>query len=471
MNTVTFKQANSKFDDLREAVGRSDCISESTEVIKDHSHDWWPINSAWRHQGKSPFEPNAVATPKDPEEVGKILSWAQKAKVPVTPWGLGSSVVGGPLAVQGGISLDTTKLDRVIDIDTENMHVTVEAGINGGILEDQLQSLGLTLNHSPQSLYRSTVGGWLATRATGQFSSRYGGIEDLCVGFKAVLADGTKVTVGGSPRMAVGPDLRHILIGSEGCLGVITEVTLRLFRIAECRKFQTVTFPDVTSGVTAMRQIMVSGLSPFLLRFYDLAEARHAMKDAAFSSPVMFLGSEGSKNFSNSEMSELLDVCNKNSGVDIGSDGAESWMKRRFDFSTIENVLKTPGGVAETIEVANNWSGISGTYDALTKALKPFADEVLGHFSHAYTDGVSLYVILLGQAECPKDAELQFEQIWKVANRAVLDSGAVLSHHHGTGLARTQHVNEALGSSWGLYSRLKKVIDPSGILNPGKLGL
>ncbi|MEL0034665.1 MAG: FAD-linked oxidase C-terminal domain-containing protein, partial [Paracoccaceae bacterium] len=169
----------------------------------------------------------------------------------------------------------------------------------------------------------------------------------LCVGFKAVLADGTKVTVGGSPRMAVGPDLRHILIGSEGCLGVITEVTLRLFRIAECRKFQTVTFPDVTSGVTAMRQIMVSGLSPFLLRFYDLAEARHAMKDATFSSPVMFLGSEGSKNFSNSEMSELLEVCNKNSGVDIGSDGADSWMKRRFDFSTIENVLKTPGGVAE----------------------------------------------------------------------------------------------------------------------------
>ena len=108
MNTVTFKQANIKFDDLREAVGRSDCISESTEVIKDHSHAWWPINSAWRHQGKSPFEPNAVATPKDPEEVAKILSWAQKAKVPVTPWGLGSSVVGGPLAGQGVISLDTT---------------------------------------------------------------------------------------------------------------------------------------------------------------------------------------------------------------------------------------------------------------------------------------------------------------------------------------------------------------------------
>ena len=141
----------------------------------------WPINSAWRHQEKSPFEPNAVATPKNSEEVAKILSWAQKAKVPVTPWGLGSSVVGGPLTVHGGISLDTTKLDRVIDIDTENMHVTVEAGKNGGILEDQLQSLGLTLNHSPQSLYRSTVGGWLATRATGQFSSRYGGIEESSI--------------------------------------------------------------------------------------------------------------------------------------------------------------------------------------------------------------------------------------------------------------------------------------------------
>ena len=197
MTTAEIQQANLDFDALRQAVGRPDSVSESTDAIDAHSHDWWPMNAAWRQQGKAPYRPHAVATPRTADEVATILTWAQAAGVPVTSWGLGSSVVGGPLAVRGGIALDTTGMDRVISIDTENMHVTVEAGMNGGTLEDQLQAQGLTMNHSPQSLYRSTVGGWLATRATGQFSSRYGGIEDLCVGFKAVLADGTKVEVGG----------------------------------------------------------------------------------------------------------------------------------------------------------------------------------------------------------------------------------------------------------------------------------
>lgn len=470
MATAELQQANFDLDALRQAVGRPDAISDSKDAIDAHSYDWWPMNAAWRQQEKAPYRPNAVATPITDDEVAAILMWAQKGGVPVTTWGLGSSVVGGPLAVRGGIALDTTRMDRVLLVDTANMHVTVEAGMNGGVLEDQLQAQGLTMNHSPQSLYRSTVGGWLATRATGQFSSRYGGIEDLCVGFKAVLADGTRVEIGGTPRMAVGPDLRHVLIGSEGCLGVITEVTLRLFPLTEARELRTVAFPDIATGVAAMRDIMQSGLLPFLLRFYDLAEARHAMKDPAFGSPVMFLGAEGSANMAASEIAELLNVCARNGGQDIGPAGAEGWMRRRFDFSTIENVVNSHGGVAETIEVANTWSGIGGTYDALTAAMKPFADEVLGHFSHAYSDGVSLYVILLGKADDPAGAEARLKQIWETANRAVLDSGAVLSHHHGTGLARNDYVREALGSSWDLYSRLKEAMDPSGILNPGKLG-
>ena len=201
--------------------------------------------------------------------------------------------------------------------------------------------------------------------------------------------------------MAVGPDLRHVLIGSEGCLGVITEVTLRLFPLTEARELRTVAFPDVASGVAAMRDIMLSGLRPFLLRFYDLTEARHAMKDPEFGSPVMFLGAEGSADMAASEIAELLKVCARNGGENIGPEGAEGWMDRRFDFSTIENVLNSHGGVAETIEIANTWSGIGGTYDALTEAMKPFANEVLGHFSHAYSDGVSLYVILIGKADDP----------------------------------------------------------------------
>jgi alkyldihydroxyacetonephosphate synthase len=455
---------------LRNAINRADAVSVTKGALCDHSHDSSPMNASWRHQNKAPFTPEAVVFPKTEDEVSAVLAYANKEGVAVTPWGLASSVVGGPLATKGGIVLDLAGLREIISIDTHNMHVTVQAGINGGTLENILNEQGLTMNHSPQSLYRSTVGGWLATRATGQFSSRYGGIEELCVGFRAVLPDGRIIKVGAAPRMAVGPDLRHLFIGSEGCLGVITQVTMRLFKVRDVRELQTVTFSDLQSGVAAMREIMAAGLKPLLLRFYDLAEAPHAMKDPEFCRPVMFLGTEGTKVMAGSEMSEILKICVVHNGDAIGPEGALAWMERRFDFSMIEKVMDREGGVAETIEVANTWSGIGTTYDALTKALAPYANEVLGHFSHAYTDGVSLYVILLGEVANPAEAEIRICKIWETAMRITLDTGAVLSHHHGTGLARNGFVREALGSSWPLYDYIKRAADPKMIMNPGKLG-
>lgn len=456
--------------DLARHLSQPDSIFDSASELSRHAHDWWPMNAPWRHQGKAPYVPDAVVYAQSANDVAAVLKWASGKSVPVTAWGLGSSVVGGPLATKGGVVLDLTRMDQVLNINTENMHVTVQAGLNGGTLEDMLAEQDLTLNHSPQSLYRSTVGGWLSTRATGQFSSRYGGIEDLCVGFKAVLADGTQIEIGGAPRMAVGPDLKHFLIGSEGCLGVITEVTLRLFPKAQKRILETVTFDDIESGVAAMRALMLAGLRPSVLRFYDTAEARHAMNDETFPSPVMFLACEGTNAMAEVEMNEARRICGEHGGKLIGPDGAKGWMGRRYDFSTIENRLDKKGGVAETIEVANTWSGIGATYDAMTKALAPHAAEVLGHFSHAYTDGVSLYVILLDQTDSPAEAEERMRKIWNDATRAALDTGAVLSHHHGTGLARSGFVKEALGQAWPLYDRVKSCLDPKGILNPGKLG-
>lgn len=457
-------------DEIAKVIGRADAVSSAPAVIEAHSHDWWPMTATWRSQGKAPYCPEAVVSVRSEEEVSAVLSWAHRSGVAVTPWGLGSSVVGGPLATRGGICLDLRQMSQIVKIDTEDLQVTVEAGMNGGVLEDRLMSDGWTLNHSPQSLHRSSVGGWLATRATGQFSSRYGGIEELCASFRAVLSDGTRIAIGHPPRMAVGPDLRQVLIGSEGCLGVITQVTLRMFPKSQARELQTLTFPDVAAGIAAMRAIMMSGIRPFLLRFYDLAEARHAMQDPAFQSPVMFLGTEGSRARAALEMEELESACAAHGGKTIGRAGAVAWMERRFDFSTIEKVLATPGGVAETIEVANTWSGIGATYEALIHAMMPHATDVLGHFSHAYSDGASLYVILLGQEENAAAAEERMKRIWEDAMRATLSTGGVISHHHGTGLARSAYVREALGEAWPLYDRLKTALDPGHIMNPGKLG-
>lgn len=452
------------------AVETSAEILRDDAALKAHSHDWWPMNAPWRDQGKAPYRPDIVIRPRSEAEVAEVLSEASARGLPVTPWGLASSVTGGPLATRGGIVLDVSGMREILNVDARNMRVTVQAGTNGGELEDRLAALGLTLGHSPQSLYRSTVGGWLATRATGQFSSRYGGIENLCLGFRAVLADGTRVAVGGAPRMAVGPDLRHVLIGSEGCLGVITEVTLRLFPKPERRRTETLTFPSVGAGIEAMRAVMLAGLRPSILRFYDLAESRHAMRDDAFPSPVMFLACEGTAAMADAELGECLRICAAHGGEAIGPEGTNAWIGRRYDFSTIEERLGQPGGVAETIEVANGWAGIGTTYAELTAAMAPHATEVLGHFSHAYTDGVSLYVILLGREATPAEAEDRMRGIWDDAMRAALATGAVLSHHHGTGIARNAFVREALGDAWILYDRLKTCLDPGGILNPGKLG-
>lgn len=456
---------------LTAVLGSARLIDASETARLAHASDCWPIAAKWRQLGRQPFKPDVVIYPETIRHVSAILAWANAHGVAVTAWGLGSSVVGQPLATCGGISLDLSRMNRIITVDERDLVVRVEAGVAGGTLEQHLNGRGYTLNHSPQSLHRSTVGGWVATRATGQFSTRYGGIEELCYALTAVLADGSIVTTTAQPRMSVGPDLRHLFIGSEGCFGVITEVVLRIFPIAEAREYEVVDFPSVDRGVEVMRDIMAAGLRPFLLRFYDHAEARHATRDPGYASPVMFLGCEGPEALAQAELEACRSICARHEGQFRGPDAATAWMARRYDFSTIESYVRRPEGVAETIEVAASWSTIGATYRALTERLKPLATEILGHFSHTYTTGASLYVILLGTAESAPAAETMLQTIWKVSMETALETGAAISHHHGAGLARAPYVTSALGSSIKILQGWKTALDPNGILNPGKLGL
>jgi alkyldihydroxyacetonephosphate synthase len=333
----------------------------------------------------------------------------------------------------------------------------------------------LTLNHSPQSLDRSTVGGWVATRATGQFSSRWGGIEDLVVSLTAVLSSGEVVETLFAPRAAAGPDLRQLFLGGEGAFGVVTDVTLKIAPLATTRCFETLVFPTVSSGLAAMRKIMQAGLRPFLLRFYDQDESRFAMHDPGFVGNAMFLGCEAISSAATAvveaEQAACVALCEAEGARRLGPAGATAWMGRRFDFSTVENLLAEPGGAAETIEVAHFWSEIENTYAALKAELAPYADHVLGHFSHAYPHGVSLYVILLGRAADAEAAEQRLTTIWERAMRVALREGAALSHHHGIGLARSPYMAEALGVGHTLLGRVKRALDPPGILGQGKLGL
>jgi alkyldihydroxyacetonephosphate synthase len=305
----------------------------------------------------------------------------------------------------------------------------------------------------------------------GQFSSRYGGIEDLVVAFTVVLPTGEVIETMNVPRAAVGPDLRHLFMGAEGTMGVITDVTVKIFPIAPFRIYEAITFDSIEAGINVMQKIIRLGLRPFLVRLYDIDEARHAMQVKSFSKCVMFLGFEGPKSVAIAEHKVVMNLCAAEGGEKIGPQPVQSWMESRFDFSTVEDLLAESGGLAETIEVAHFWDGILETYYELKQALAPYADEVLGHFSHIYPQGTSLYIILLGKDVDDAAAESKLIEVWDTAMEICLKNGAAISHHHGAGLARLPYVQESLGSSMQALQKVKKALDPANIMNPGKLGL
>lgn len=446
-------------------------MSQQEADILAHSYDAWPVSVKWKQQAKQPCKPAAIVWPKNTQELSATVLWANQQRIPLTPWGLGSSVTGAPLADRGGLIVDTSRMTAVTRVNEVDLIVTVEAGRRGDVLEAELNARGLTLNHHPQSLDRSTVGGWVATRATGQLSSRYGGIEDLLVAVEVVLPNGQVVQSRSTPRAATGVDVKSLFLGSEGTLGIVSAVTLKIFRLPQARIEEAVVFPSVQDGLAVMREIMQAQLRPSIVRFYDEDEARHAMQDKSFGSCVMFLQFEGLTAVAQAEHGAAMEICAGFGGQPLGPDPVRAWIARRYDFSAVEAILAQDGGLAETIEIADFWSTIGDTYAEIKVALRPFADEVLGHFSHVYGHGTSLYLILIGRAENAAAAEARLIEIWRTAMEICLKNGAALSHHHGIGLARLPFIGRELASTQGILNALKSAVDPNGILCPGKLGL
>ncbi len=471
MKDYSSKVGNSIAKELEALLG-PDVVLVSQKEVDLHTYDAWPVASKWKKQGKHPCAPDLVVRPLHVSQIQELVRYAAREGVPITPWGLGSSVTGSSLPLHGGITLDLSAMNRILDIDAANQMVTVEAGVLGSDLEKELNGHGFTLGHSPQSLDRSTAGGWVSTRATGQFSSLYGGIEELVVSFSVVLPSGKILNTLAAPRYSLGPDLRQIFIGAEGTMGVITQVTLRLFPLPAFRRMEAIRFGSVEAGVKAIQSIIQSRLHPFLVRLYDRDEAAHAMVDPNFHDCVLFLGFEGHRSVAEAEFAAALEFVEKNGGsILVGSSAVEAWMQRRFDFSSIENRLALKGGVAETIEVAHFWSGIYPLHLALKQALAPYAQEVLSHFSHVYPQGTSMYMILLGQQKNDADAEKTILGAWETAMKICKEHHASIAHHHGVGIVRLPYLAEELGEGKIVLEKVKRALDPEGIMNPGKLGL
>jgi alkyldihydroxyacetonephosphate synthase len=443
-------------------------VSVALAEIGEASRDWWPLAMIWALDDRVTARASAIVRPHSADEVAAVLRLCNDDRVPVTAAAGRSGVCGASVPVFGGVLLDLTAIAGIVDVDATSMLVDVRPGTFGDVFEDELRAHhGVTCGHWPQSMALSTVGGWLACRGAGQLSTRYGKIEDIVAGLDVVLADGTRVTTGGAPRAAVGPDLTQLFVGSEGTLGIIVGARLRLHPVPPAEIRAAFSFTSFTAGLDAMRRIVQRGGTPAVLRLYDAIEADRSFQTGdAF---VLLALDEGDAHIVEATRRIVDEECASGDAIDVGL--VERWMAHRNDVSALE-ALVGRGFVVDTMEIAASWRVLPDVYERATAAIRAVEHTMVAsaHQSHSYTDGACLYFTFAGKPPAD-EREAYYRAAWDAGQRAVLAAGGALSHHHGIGLNRSRFVADALGPAFGVLQTVKDALDPNGILNPGKLGL
>jgi len=453
----------------------SACSDVDTDeaTCRETARDWWPLALSWAASGTVPAQAGAVARPSTVEEVAAVVALCNEARVPLTTAAGRSGVCGASMPLYGGVVLDLCGLSGIGAVDDTSLLVEVAAGTFGDAFEEDLRAgHGLTVGHWPQSMALSTVGGWVACRGAGQYSTRYGKIEDMVVGLEAVLADGRVVRTGGlAPRSATGPDLTQLLVGSEGTLAVITSALLRAHPVAPAERRAAFSFPSFGDGLDACRRVLRRGATPAVLRLYDPTESARSFEVA--DRAVLIVLDEGDPAVIDAAMAVVADECAAAESLDDGLVGR--WLEHRNDVSAL-GALITRGFVVDTIEVAGRWAVLPDLYARAVSALSAVDGTLAAsaHQSHAYTDGACLYFTFAArppEAAADDWAETYYVAAWDAVMDATTEVGAAISHHHGIGINRGRHLAGSLGPAHGMLAAVKAALDPNGILNPGKLGL
>ncbi|MNQ08508.1 putative FAD-linked oxidoreductase [compost metagenome] len=461
--------SDAQLDALRHVA---DNVLTATGDVVAWTRDWW-AGSMVSETGGKPATPHAVIVAvSSVEQVQAVMRIAHAGGIPVTVSAGRSNVTGAALPVRGGIVLDVCQLNKLIGVDRDSQIVDVEAGMFGDVFEETIQKeYGLTMGHWPSSFGISTVGGWAACRGAGQLSTRYGKIEDMVFGMDVVLADGSLVTVGGYSRAAVGPDLQQLFIGSEGTLGVIVRLRLKLHRLPDYGRAIAYGFKTFGIGLDACREIMQRGANPAALRLYDELES-----GVQFNRPdlnVLLVADEGARQMVDAVMQISEGVCAELGEKLDGEAIFERWLETRYlTGKSAEGFKRSPGFVADTLEMSGRWSDLSAIYDEVVAAVNAVPGTLAGsaHQSHAYVDGACLYFSLRGEVAVEQRATW-YRAAWDAANAVLIKYNAALSHHHGVGLLRAPYMQESLGGAFNLMLAVKRQLDPQNLLNPGKLGL
>ena len=452
-----------------ERIGAICATTTDVAATAEASRDWWPLAMHWSLAGQVLQRAALVARPTDTAQVAAVVAMCNDAGVPITAAGGRSGVLGASIPLFGGVLLDLTAMQGIVAVDTTSGVVEVLPGTFGPELETELRAgHGLTIGHFPQSFDIATVGGWVACRGAGQYSTRYGKIEQMVVGLEVVLANGSIVRTGGFPAGAQGPDLTQLFVGSEGTLGIITRVWLKAHPVPPTEQRAAYAFPTFEAGLEACRRILRRGATPAVLRLYDAVESQRGQGgDGSYC--VLLVLDEGDELLVAATMQVVALECA--AATVLPTELVEKWMHHRNDASALQ-ALTRKGFVVDTLEIAAPWSALPAIFAGVPAAMMavPHARAATCHLSHSYLDGACLYFTFA--ATPPADEiETTYVALWDAGQRAVLAHGGNLSHHHGVGLNRARFVAEALGAAMPVLQSVKQALDPRGILNPGKMGL
>ncbi len=445
-------------------------VATDLETTTEASRDWWPHDMHWALEGVVTQRASIVCRPTHTDEVRRVIQLCNEQRVPVTTAAGRSGVSGGSIPIKGGVVLDMCAMQGVVSVDEISGVVEVLPGTFGPDLEAHLQPYGLTIGHFPQSFDISTVGGWIACRGAGQYSTRHGKIDDMVVALEVVLADGTVVRTSDAPAGADGPDRASVFIGSEGTLGVVTRAWLRAHPRHEHQWRSAWSFDSFDDGMEACRRIIRAGATPAVLRLYDEKESQRSH------------GGDGSRSFLlvlDEAHEEIVAATERLVEQEFASLSARreddklvaNWLSHRNDTSGLQALTKK-GFVIDTMEVAAPWSRLRNVRRDVIAAFESVSGCRLAscHLSHSYIDGACLYFTFAATPGV-ESFDATYGALWDAGQRAALGAGANLSHHHGVGLNRSRFMEEALGSEMVVLRAIKSALDPNGILNPGKLGL
>lgn len=446
--------------------------------------------------GRPEGAPDAVVRPADRGQLHGVLEQCARSSVAVVPWGGGTSVVGGVAPLRGEhaavVALDMGRMGDVLALDRESRMVTVQAGIRAVALERALADSGLTLGHFPQSYEYVSLGGCAATRSAGQASSGYGRIEQMVLGLRFTSPAG-ELDLAPVPASAAGPELRRLLVGSEGTLGVIDELTLRVRPAPRERVYEGVFFTDFAAGVQALRELAQQRASPDVARLSDEAETRMSLALAGVGGVkgrlgraylgargyregcLAIFGFEGEQDEVAARRKRTLELARHGGGLAVGRSPGEAWRKARFSAPYLRDELLTHGVMVETLETATRWSNVQVLHRAVCAAIAESLGSggapglVMCHVSHLYETGASLYFTFLARQH--EGAELeQWRAVKHAASRAIVEGGGTITHHHAIGRDHASWMEDEIGQTGiGALRALKAELDPSGIMNPDKL--